>query len=72
MPVKNIYITTTEEFEVRVENNVTTMSLFIKDDKHDASSKSVELVFDRNTIKKLAEEIIKQCNGTKFGTKLKL
>lgn len=60
MPVKNVYITTDKEFNVVVEKWNDSIRLIIQDDITDASSKSTELIFDKPTIKQLAEEILKE------------
>ena len=72
MSIKNVYVTTDNQFELYVEKGITIISLIIKDDKTDASSNSCELKFDRTTIRKFAEEIIKKCETDFLTQKIKV
>lgn len=72
MSIKNIYVTTDNQFELYVENGIVCISLIIEDDKTDETSKSCELIFDRPTIRKLAEQILEVCKTDVFGEKLKI
>jgi hypothetical protein len=72
MPVKNVYVTTDNQFELYVEKGIVCISLIIEDDKTDATSNSCELKFDRPTIRKLAEQILDVCKTDFFNQKIKV
>jgi len=71
MAVKNVYITTDKEFELTIKKGMF-ISLMIEDDKMDATSKSCELVFDKPTLRSLANEILKICEVDLFAKKSNL
>lgn len=72
MPVKNVYVTNDNEFELFVEDGVVCVSLIIRDDKNDATSNSCELKFDRPTIKKFAQQILDVCQRDFLTQKIKV